>query len=172
MISIIVAAAENDVIGRQGRLPWRLSDDLRRFRALTLGKPVVMGRKTWESIGRPLPGRRNIVITRRAGYVAEGADVVDSSDAAVAAAGDAAEIMIIGGSEIYAVFLPSTDRIYLTRVHAELDGDAFFPAPGDDWRLVSEEPHSADERNDHDVSFRIYDRCVTPSAASGATGRP
>lgn len=172
MISIIVAAAENNVIGNRGELPWRLSDDLRRFKALTMGKPVIMGRKTWESIGRPLPGRRNIVITRRAGYVAAGADVVDSGKAAVVAAGNAAEIMIIGGSEIYAVFLPAADRIYLTRVHAEVDGDAFFPAPGDDWLLVSEEAHGADERNDHDVSFRVYERRVTPRAASGATGRP
>ena len=157
-LSLIVAMDPRRVIGDRGGLPWHLSSDLRRFKRLTMGHHLLMGRKTWESIGRPLPGRRNIVITRQAGYVAAGADVVDSSDAAVAAAGDAAEIMIIGGSEIYVMFLPAAERIYLTRVHADVDGDAFFPAPGDDWRLVSEATHGADARNDHDVSFRVYER--------------
>ena len=161
MISLIVAAAENDVIGRQGELPWRLSDDLRRFKAITMDKPIVMGRKTWESIGRPLPGRQNIVITRQPGYTAEGCDVVSSVDAAIAASGDADEIMIIGGSEIYALFLRRAERIYLTRVHATLEGDARFMLPGtSDWRLVSDERHAADDRNEFDYSFRRYDRVV------------
>ena len=158
MISLIVAASENHVIGRDGELPWRLSDDLKRFKAVTMGKPIVMGRKTWESIGRPLPGRQNIVITRQPGYLAEGCDVVATVDQAVAVAGEAAEIMVIGGSEIYALFLPAAARLYLTRVHAELEGDAFFPAPGDDWRLVSNTPHAADENNEFDVSYRVYER--------------
>ena len=161
MISLIVAAAENDVIGRQGELPWRLSDDLRRFKAITMDKPIVMGRKTWESIGRPLPGRQNIVITRQPGYTAEGCDVVSSVDAAIAASGDADEIMIIGGSEIYALFLRRAERIYLTRVHATLEGDARFMLPGtSDWRLVSDERHAADDSNEFDYSFRRYDRVV------------
>lgn len=161
MISLIVAAAENGVIGRQGDLPWRLPDDLRRFKAITMGKPVVMGRKTWESIGRPLPGRRNIVITRQPRYVAEGCDVVSSADAVLEAAGDAGEIMIIGGSEIYRFFLGRAERIYLTRVHAEIEGDARFTLPdGAGWRLVSDERHAADGRNEFDYSFRRYDRFV------------
>ena len=161
MISLIVAAAENGVIGRQGELPWRLSDDLRRFKAITMDKPIVMGRKTWESIGRPLPGRHNIVITRQPGYAAEGCDVVSSVDAAVAASGDADEIMIIGGSEIYQLFLCRADRIYLTRVHADVEGDTSFALPDAvDWRLVSDERHAADDRNEFDYSFRRYDRVV------------
>lgn len=160
MISIIVAASENNVIGRQGDLPWRLSDDLKRFKAITMGKPIVMGRKTWESIGRPLPGRQNIVITRRDGYAAEGCDVVGSVQEAVTAAADAEEIMVIGGSEIYGLFLPVTERLYLTRVHADVEGDVFLPViDAKDWRLVSNERHTADENNEFDFSFRRYERC-------------
>ena len=159
MISSIVAAAENDVIGNQGDLPWRLSDDLKRFKATTMGKPIVMGRKTWESIGRPLPGRQNIVITRQAGFSAEGCDVVGSADDAIAAAGDADEIMVIGGSEIYSLFLSRADRLYLTRVHADVDGDATFPAVDESmWTTVSDERHAADDKNEFDYSFRVYNR--------------
>ena len=159
MISLIVAASANNVIGSQGELPWRLSDDLRRFREITMGKPIIMGRKTWESIGRPLPGRQNIVITRQVGFAAEGCDVVGSVDAAIATAGDAAEVMVIGGSEIYALFLPAADRLYLTRVHAEVTGDAYLPAISEsEWRLVDEEHHSADERNEHAFSFQRFER--------------
>jgi dihydrofolate reductase len=158
MIAIIVAASENNVIGREGELPWRLSDDLKRFKAVTMGKPIVMGRKTWESIGRPLPGRHNIVITRQTGFEAAGCDVVSSIAEAIAVAGDAVEIMVIGGSEIYALFLPQVQRVYLTRVHAEIEGDAVFPPLGDEWRLVSDEAHAADASNEYDVSFRIYER--------------
>lgn len=158
MISLIVAAAENDVIGVGGALPWRLSDDLRRFKRLTMGKPVVMGRKTWESIGRPLPGRRNIVITGQRDYVAAGCDVVASPAAAIAAAGDADEIMIIGGGHVYETFLPQAGRIYLTRVHASVDGDAFLPALGAEWRESSREARGADEANDHAVTYLTLER--------------
>jgi dihydrofolate reductase len=159
MISIIVAAAENGVIGAQGELPWRLSDDLRRFKAVTMGKPIVMGRKTHESIGRPLPGRQNIVITRQSGFEAAGCDVVDSKEAALAAAGEADEIMVIGGSQVYALFLPYAGRLYLTRVHAEVDGDAWFPElANEEWTLVAEEARTADERNEYDYSFLTYER--------------
>lgn len=159
MISIIVAASENGVIGRRGELPWRLSSDLQHFKAVTMGKPIVMGRKTWESIGRPLPGRQNIVITRQDGFAAEGCEVVGSVDAAVAAAGDAEEIMVIGGSEIYALFLSRADRLYLTRVHAEIDGDAFFPDDDESsWILVDDEQHEADDSNEFDYSFQRYER--------------
>jgi dihydrofolate reductase len=158
MISIIVAASANNVIGREGELPWRLSDDLKRFKAITMGKPVVMGRKTWESIGRPLPGRDNIVITRQPGFEAHGCHVVASTHEAIAAAAGADEIMVIGGSEIYALFLPEAGRVYLTRVHAEVEGDAFFGELGEEWTLVSDEFHAADDRNEFDVSFRTYER--------------
>jgi dihydrofolate reductase len=159
VISIIVAASANNVIGARGDLPWRLSDDLKRFKAITMGKPIVMGRKTWESIGRALPGRQNIVITRRQSFVADGCDVVNSVDEALSAAGDVGEIVVIGGSQVYELFLPAAQRLYLTRVHADVDGDAFFPAiDEDEWQLVSEEMHAADERNEFDCSFRIYER--------------
>ena len=159
MISIIVAASANNVIGAQGDLPWRLSDDLKRFKAVTMGKPIVMGRKTWKSIGRALPGRQNIVITRQRGFVAEGCDVVRSTGEAIAVAGDAEEIMVIGGSEVYELFLPVAQCLYLTRVHADVNGDAFFPDVDEgEWQLISDEAHSADNRNEFDFSFRIYER--------------
>ena len=159
MISLIVAASNNNVIGAQGKLPWRLSSDLKRFKALTLGKPIVMGRLTYESIGRPLPGRQNIVITRQAGYAADGCDVVQSIDAAIKAAGDAEEIMIIGGSHIYQEFLPRAERIYLTRVQADVEGDVFLPdLAADGWREITREEHAADESNDYDVVFFRLER--------------
>ena len=159
MISIIVAASTNNVIGVQGELPWRLPDDLRRFKQLTMGKPIIMGRRTYESIGRPLPGRQNIVITRQPGFAAEGCDVVASPAAALAAAGDAAEIMIIGGSQIYELFLPKAARLYLTRVHADIEGDAFFPAVDErDWMLSACEVHEATGANEYAFEFRTYDR--------------
>jgi dihydrofolate reductase len=159
VISLIVAASMNNVIGAKGDLPWRLSADLKRFKELTMGKPIVMGRKTYESIGRPLPGRKNIVVTRNPDFMAEGCDVVSSVDAAVEAAGDAEEIMIIGGSHIYEVFLPRADRIYLTRVQAEVEGDAYLPEFGnDDWHETAAEEHRADETNDYDVIFSIFER--------------
>lgn len=159
MISIIVAASTNNVIGVQGALPWRLSDDLKRFKRLTMGKPVVMGRLTWESIGRPLPGRQNIVITRRGVYAAAGCDVVTSPAAALEIAGDAKEIMIIGGSEIYALFLPEAGRLHLTRVHAEIAGDAFFPEiDDDDWTLVSCDVNESSDDNEFAFEFITYER--------------
>ena len=159
MISIIVAASTNNAIGIRGELPWRLSSDLQHFKATTMGKPIVMGRKTWDSIGRPLPGRQNIVITRQAGFVAEGCDVVASLAEAAEAAGDENEIMVIGGSEIYSLALPLADRLYLTRVHAAVDGDAFFPEiDATEWRLIDDEHHEADERNEHPYSFRVFER--------------
>ena len=124
-----------------------------------MGKPIVMGRKTYESIGRPLPGRQNIVITRQPGYAADGCTVVQSPEAAVEAAGDAPEIMIIGGSHIYETFLARADRIYLTRVHAEVDGDAFLPQlPEDQWTPRLVESQSADAANDYDTEFVILER--------------
>ena len=159
MITIIVAASTNNVIGAEGELPWRISDDLKRFKSLTMGKPIVMGRLTWESIGRALPGRQNIVITRQPGFSAEGCDVVASPAAALDAAGDAEEIMIIGGSQIYDLFLPRAGRLYVTRVQAEVEGDAFFPEiKKSDWNLVDSEWHDADESNEFAFDFRTYER--------------
>ena len=163
LISIVVAASTNNVIGRNGQLPWRLPDDLRHFKAVTMGKPIVMGRLTWESIGRPLPGRQNIVITRNPDYVAEDCDVVTSPAAALGVAGEVDEVMIIGGGRIYEMFLPQARRLYLTRVQAEIDGDTFFPAivegDGDrDWRLASREVHAADDANEFGFEFRVYER--------------
>lgn len=159
MISIIVATSMNNVIGVQGDLPWKLPDDLKRFKKLTLGKPVVMGRLTWESIGRPLPDRQNIVLTRQPGFAADGCDVVASPAAALAAARDAEEIMIIGGGQIYELFLPKANRLHVTRVHASVDGDAFFPEIDEtSWQLVEREPHDADDVNQFAFEFRTYER--------------
>lgn len=159
MISLIVAVSTNNVIGTEGELPWRLSDDLKRFKRLTMGKPIVMGRLTWESIGRPLPSRQNIVLTRQADFDASGCDVVSSPAEALRVAGDAAEIVIIGGSQIYDLFLPRAGRLYLTRVHAEVDGDAFFPELDEEaWTLVGSETHAADDANQFAFEFRTYER--------------
>ena len=158
-VSLIAAVAANGVIGADGALPWHLPDDFRWFKTKTLGKPVVMGRKTWDSLAGALPGRQNIVLTRQSGYVAPGATVVDSCKAAEAAAGDSGELMVIGGGEIFQFFLPHASRIYLTRVDAEVEGDARFPAidPAE-WRLVSSEFHAADARHAHAFQFEVYDR--------------
>lgn len=159
MISIIVAASTNNVIGVQGELPWKISDDLKRFKELTMGKPIVMGRLTWESIGRPLPGRQNIVITRQPDFSAEGCDVVASPVAALDVAGDAEEVMIIGGGQIYDLFLPKAGRLHVTRVHTEIEGDAFFPAiDANSWELVGREAFAASEANEFAFEFRTYER--------------
>jgi dihydrofolate reductase len=163
MISIIVAASTNNVIGVGGELPWKISDDLKRFKALTMGKPIVMGRLTWESIGRPLPGRQNIVITRQSDFSANGCDVVASPAAALTVAGDAEEIMIIGGSQIYDLFLPKAGRLYLTRVQTEIDGDAFFSSISEvDWTLVDSESHEASDANEFAFDFSTYERKESP----------
>jgi dihydrofolate reductase len=159
VISLVVAVAENGLIGRDGGLPWRIPGDLRHFKAVTMGKPIVMGRKTWESLGRPLPGRRNIVITRNADYRAEGAAVAHDLNAAIAVAGDAPEICVIGGAEIYAQALPRAHRLYLTEVHGAPAGDTFFPAfDRGAWREVSREAIKADEKASHDASIVVLEK--------------
>jgi dihydrofolate reductase len=170
-ISIIVAASSNDVIGRDGELPWHLPDDLMNFKRLTTGKPIIMGRKTYESIGRPLPDRQNIVITRNANYEAPGCEVVATPEAALAAAAGANEVMIIGGSGIYDTFLPMADRIFLTRVHANVDGDVRFPAPDQtEWEQVSLESHDIDERHAHAFDFTVFERRVPASGTDRSGG--
>jgi dihydrofolate reductase len=158
-ISIIVALSENNVIGRDNALPWHLPDDLKHFRRLTVGHPVVMGRRNYESIGRPLPDRLNIVVTRRAGYAAPGCRVVHSLDEAFTAADGAEEIFVIGGGELYAQTLDRADRLYLTRVHARIEGDTRFPVfdPGQ-WHEIERVRHEPDARHAYAFSFATLER--------------
>ena len=163
MLSLIVAVADNGVIGQHNGLPWRLPGDLQRFKSLTLGKPIIMGRKTFDSIGKPLPGRASIVITRQTSLELPGCTVVDSLVAALAAAGAAPEIMVIGGADIYRQTLPQAQRIYLTRVHAAVEGDAVFPALNlTDWREVAREDYPADDRHVFAYSFIVLERRGSP----------
>ncbi|MDX2007996.1 MAG: dihydrofolate reductase [Meiothermus sp.] len=158
MISLIVAASQNRAIGRENRLPWHLPNDLRYFRRVTKGSPVIMGRKTFESIGWPLPGRQNIVVTRDKAYRAEGCEVVNSLEAAFLAAQQDREIFVIGGADLYRQALGLAGRIYLTEVHAEVEGDAFFPDPGPDWQEVSREHHPADLEHAHAFDWVVLER--------------
>lgn len=160
---LVVAIAKNGVIGRQGGLPWRLSTDLKRFKAITMGKPVVMGRKTWESIGRPLPGRLNVVVSRDGTYSAEGAAVSGSLDEALetarSQAGDAEEICVIGGGEIFREALARADVIHATHIDAEIEGDAFFPEiDADLWRAVSSESVPVGEKDIYPTRYVVYQR--------------
>ena len=158
-LSVIVAMAANRVIGHANRLPWHLPADLKHFKATTLGKPVLMGRKTWESIGRPLPGRINIVITRDTAYEADGCVVVHSLDEAIRAAGETAEAMVIGGAELYRQALPLANKLYLTLVHGEFTGDTRFPQwRQDEWREIERVDHEPDESNLHAYSFLTLER--------------
>ena len=158
-ISIVVAAAENGVIGTGNALPWHLPDDLKRFKVLTMGKPILMGRKTHESIGRPLPGRTNIVISRQRGLTLPGCLVVSSIDEARQAAGAAEELVVIGGAELYAQALSFVDVIHMTRVHAKVDGDAYFPAlAAGAWRERVIATHPADDRHAFGFTFLDLER--------------
>lgn len=153
-LALVVAAAENGVIGRGNELPWHLPDDLQRFKHLTLGKPMVMGRKTYDSIGRPLPGRTSIVVTRQPGLTLPGCIVVHSLDAALAAAGDVPEVAVIGGEQLFRHALPRADLIHLTRVHAAVPGDTFLPAlEPQHWREHVVAEHPADQRHAYAFSF-------------------
>ncbi len=158
-ITLVAAMDRHRVIGRAGSIPWRLPDDLRFFKRVTLGKPLIMGRKTFESIGRPLPGRRNIVLTRHATYNAPGCLVVPSLEKALQAARPAPEIMIAGGSEIYALFFPLAFRLYLTHVEAAVDGDTFFPEfDPSGWREILREAHDVDDRHAFRFDIVLYER--------------
>ncbi|MGH8469166.1 MAG: dihydrofolate reductase [Gammaproteobacteria bacterium] len=160
-LSIIVAMTRRRVIGAHGALPWRLPADLKRFKALTMGKPVIMGRKTHESIGRVLPGRINIVISRNRALNISGCIVVPSMEAALAWARGCEETMVIGGSSVYAAALPLAERMYLTEIHAEVDGDTYFPHyDRGDWIEQSRQDFPADETVAH--SFIVLKRRVTP----------
>lgn len=161
-LSLIVAMAENGVIGRANRLPWHLSADLKRFRALTWGKPLLMGRKTHESIGRPLPGRHNLVLTRDRRYRAEGCIVIHTLDEALVLAAPEPELMVIGGASLYVTLLPRADRIYQTILHRDYPGDAFFPSFDQRaWHVRSEIRIHDDPDFDGVYTFRVLDRIRT-----------
>lgn len=158
-ISLVVAVAENRVIGRDNQLPWRLPADLRRFKQLTMGHPIVMGRKTHQSLGRALPGRTNIVVTRQENYSAPDCIVVQSIDEALSCVSGAKEVFFIGGAEIFAEILPRADRLYVTLIHAEFEGDAYFPqVDTKTWQIVGSEKGIVNERNQYEHDFLIFDR--------------
>ncbi|MDQ5946883.1 MAG: dihydrofolate reductase [Pseudomonadota bacterium] len=145
-LSLIAAMANKRIIGRDNTLPWHLPEDLKHFKATTLGKPVIMGRKTWESLGRPLPGRRNIVVSRNADYVATGGELVGSLEAAIAATADIEEVFVIGGADLYRQALPLAQRLYLTEIAGDYAGDACFPEfPASEWREAAREAHVSSE---------------------------
>lgn len=159
MISLIVAMAKNRVIGANGAIPWHLPGELKMFKAITMGHHMIMGRNTWESIGRLLPGRTTVVVTRQRGYKITGAIVAPSLDEAIAACGNDEEIFVIGGAQLYEAALPRADRIYLTEVDADVAGDTFMPRFDlSEWRAGSVTPHSADDRNPYRFTLTVYER--------------
>jgi len=166
-VSLIVAVSSNGVIGLDGGLPWHLPADLKHFKRTTMGHHLIIGRRTWEEVGEPLPGRRMVVVTRSRRFAPEGAQVVRSVEQALELAAEDEEPFIGGGSQIYRIALARdlVDRIYLTRIHAEVEGDTLFPDFDlEEWKLVSEEHHEADDRNEFDYSFLVYDRKRSDSA--------
>ena len=162
MISLIVAASINNAIGKENQLLWHLPNDLKFFKNTTWGGVVIMGRKTFESVNKPLPGRTNIVITKQPDWNAENVEVANSLDDALekATALNFKEIFIIGGGEIYKQSIEIANRIYLTKVHTEIDGDAFFPDLNNDWKMISNRDFKSDEKNKFDHSFQIWERVV------------
>lgn len=158
-LHLIVAHARNGVIGKEGKLPWYLPEDLKHFKRTTLGKPLIMGRKTWESLGRPLPGRRNIVVTRQTGFTAEGAEVYSNLQDAVAAVKDEPIAFIMGGAQIYAEAMPQIEVAHITVLNADFEGDAFFkPLTDDEWNLVEEATFPATDTHPYSFSIRRYER--------------
>ena len=159
ILSMVVATANNRVIGKDNDMPWHLPADLAYFKKTTLGKPVIMGRKTYESIGRPLPGRQNIVISRDINYKAEGVETVTSVDAALALVSEIEEVMVIGGGAIYQHCLPAADRLYITHIEAEIEGDTQFPFYDTNiWKKVSSSIRLADEKNAYNLDFCVYEK--------------
>ena len=158
-VTLVVAVADSGVIGRDNALPWHLPDDLKHFKRITLGKPVVMGRKTFESIGKPLPGRHNIVVTRDANYRREGVTVVHSVDGALRAAEGAEEVMVIGGSDLFRLFMWTARRVHLTRVRGDIAGDVHWtPLDETEWRRSAAEEHAADERHAYAMTFEVWEK--------------
>lgn len=162
-VSLVLAQAENGVIGAGGGLPWHLPADLRHFKALTSGHTIIMGRKTYESIGRPLPNRRSIVVTRDPGYSADGIHVTHSLEEALALAGDDDEVFVIGGAELFREALPRAHRIYRTVVHGTVEGDVSIDAPPEaHWRVTERTHRPADAANPHAMTFEVLERRRTP----------
>jgi dihydrofolate reductase len=158
-IAAIFAMSENRVIGKNNELPWHLPADMRHFKELTLGKPILLGRKTYESIGRALPGRCNVVVTRDVNFQAPGCVVANSLETALSAADYSDEIMVIGGAVLYQHLLPRTHRLYMTMIHHVFDGDAFFPELDmNEWREIERHDHAADQENKYSYSFITLDR--------------
>src|SRR5688572_18992255 len=161
IISLLVAADENNVIGKDNKLPWHLPNDLKYFKNLTWGMPILMGRKTFDSIGKPLPGRKSIVITRNTEWKQENVDVVHSIEDAInlAKQNDIKEIFVIGGAEIFKTSFDKADRIYLTRIHYQVEGDVYFPSIDvDKWKLVKAKRAEVDEKNAYAHTFQIWER--------------
>jgi len=157
LVTLITAYAANRAIGLDNALPWHLPGDFAHFKRSTLGHPVIMGRKTWESLARALPGRVNVVVSRQAGYGAEGARVVTSLNEALVVCGDARQVFVIGGAQLYAQALPLADRVIATEIHADIAGDAFFPElPAGDWQEVSRAPQPVE--NGYAYDFVVYER--------------
>ena len=162
-ITLIAALASNNVIGRSNQVPWKIPGEQAYFKKMTMGHPIVMGRKTWDSIGRPLPGRRNVVVTRNRQFVAPGAEAVASLDEALAQTGDAGEIFIIGGGELYVQALPHAHRLLLTEIDAEVEGDAFFPVfDRSQWLETSRVRHLPTQDRPFSYSFVVYERRQQP----------
>ena len=157
-IAFVLAFDRKKVIGKDGRLPWRLPDDMKHVREVTTGKPLIMGRRTYESIGRPLPKRTNIVLTRDPAFRPEGVIVARTPDEALAFAGDAPETIVFGGAEVFRHFLPMAERIYLTEVDADVGGDTYFDFGEKDWRVVETKAHPADERHAYPFKFMTLER--------------
>ncbi len=170
-ITLIAAVARNGVIGRNGAIPWRIPGDLPRFKRITVGHPVIMGRRTWESLGRPLPGRRNIVISRTPGFAPAGAEVYRTLGEALAACSHAAEVFVIGGTEAYREALGVADRLLLTEIDADIQGDACFP-PFDRnaWREVEREPHAANADCPYAYAYVTYERASPIGARAEVRG--
>jgi len=158
-IALIVATDQQGLIGKDNDLPWHLSADLQYFRKVTMGKPIIMGRNTHQSIGRPLPGRQNIIVSKNRSYKADGCTVVHSTDEALLVVSDADEVMVMGGASLYTQLLPQADRLYLTLVYADLEGDTWFPEwSSEQWQQLSREDHPADDKNEYPYSFIVYER--------------
>ena len=170
IVSLVAAMAENRVIGRNGKLPWHLPEDLKFFKRLTVDHTVIMGRKTFDEIKRPLDNRRNVVITRNHAFQPHGVTVVPSLDEALALAATEAEVFVVGGGDIFRLALPRADRLYLTVIHAQVDGDTWFPEFDQAaWALESEERHEADAKHPYAFSIRTYRR--VQDSGSRAQGR-
>ena len=161
-IAFVVAFDRNKVIGKGGALPWKLPDDMKHVRELTIGKPLIMGRRTYDSIGRPLPQRTNIVLTRDPSFHPDGVRVARTPDEALKIAGDAPEVIVFGGADVFRQFLPMAERIYLTQVDADVGGDTFFDFGGTNWRVLENTAHPADERHAYPFNFITLERIREP----------